>query len=118
MINRKQKPYKYDRMASEIERVITEVISYEVSDKRVMGNCEVTGIILSKDYSHCKVFVDIKIDDKKEVIDGLKNASGFIKHIVTDQLDLRKVPELSFIIDETKQRVDRINELLEQIKSN
>lgn len=113
---KRQKPYKYERVSSEIERVITEVISYEINDKRVSGNCDVTGIELSKDYSHCKVYVEILSDDKKEVLTGLKNAEGFIRHIVADQLDLRKIPELAFIVDDTKDKMKRIDELLEQIK--
>ena len=113
---KRQKPYKFERLSSEVERVITEVISFEINDERVIGNCEVTGIVLSKDYSHCKVYVEIKSEDKKEVMDGLKNAAGYIRHVVADQLDLRKIPELTFIEDETKAKMDRINEILEQIK--
>lgn len=113
---KRQKPYKYERVSAEVERVITEVVSFEISDKRVLGNCNVTGIDLSKDYSHCKVYVEILVEDKKEVLKGLKNAEGYIRHIVADQLDLRKIPELTFIEDETKAKMERINELLEQIK--
>ncbi len=113
---KRQKPYKYERLSSEILRIITEVISYEINDPRVAGNCNVTGIELSRDYSHCKVYVEILTENKKEVIDGLKNSSGFIRHIVLNQLDLKKIPELSFVIDDTKEKAERINELLESIK--
>lgn len=113
---KRQKPYKHDRVSSEIERIISEVIAYEIIDPRVIGNCEVTGINLSSDYSYCKVYVEITSDDKKEVLDGLKNANGFIRHIIVDQLGLRKVPELSFVIDDTKEKASRIDELLAQIK--
>ena len=113
---KRQKPYKYDRVCSEIERIITEVITLEINDPRVNGNCNVTGIDLSKDYSYCKVYIELSTDNKNEVLDGLKNASGFIRHVILDQLGLRKVPELAFIIDDTKDKVNRINEILESIK--
>lgn len=113
---KRQKPYKYDRIVSEVERIITEVIDYEISDPRVTSNCTVTGILLSKDYSYCKVYVEILGDDEKNVLEGLKNSSGYIRHIIRDQLDLRKVPELAFIKDDTKEKAKRIEELLEQIK--
>ena len=115
MKTKRQKPYKYDRLSSEIERIITEVVLYELNDKRVVGNCNVTGIVLSKDYSHCKVYVEILTEDKKDVMDGLKNSSGFIRHIVADQLDLRKIPEIAFYIDNTREKMERINELLSTI---
>ena len=116
MKTKKQKPYKHDRLSSEIERIITEVIDYELNDPRIIDNCSVTGIMLSKDYSHCKVFVEIKSEGKKDVMDGLKNSSGYIRHVVSDQLDLRKVPEISFVIDDTREKAKRIDELLSQSK--
>lgn len=117
MNNRGQKPYKYERIASELQKIIQEVVAYEISDPRVCGNCDVTDIELTRDYSYCKVFVEIKKTcDKKEVLDGLKNASGFIKHAIIDTLDLRKTPELAFFNDDTKEKQERIEELLKSIK--
>ena len=110
------KPYKYDMISSEVERIISEVVSYEIQDKRVLGNASVTGIKLSRDFSHCKVYVDIFKDDKKEVLDGLKNASGFVRHIIAEQLDMRKTPEIVFYYDESIEKAKRIEELLEKIK--
>ncbi len=75
-----------------------------------------TGIVLSRDYSHCKVFVQIVSENKKEVMDGLKNASGFVRHIVAEQLDMRKTPEIAFYIDDSAERMKKIEELLEKIK--
>ena len=114
--NKKNKPYKHDIISSEVERIISEVVSYEIQDKRVLGNAEVTGIVLSRDFSHCKVFVNINSNDKKEVMDGLKNARGFVRHIIAEQLDMRKTPEIAFYEDESIERAKRINELLAQIK--
>ena len=116
--NKTSKPYKYEIISSEVERVIKEVVAYEIQDKRVLGNVEVTGITLSKDFSHCKVFVEINVDDKKDVMEGLKNASGFVRHIVAEQLDLRKTPEIVFIQDDSAERTKRIEELLLSIKQS
>lgn len=114
--NKNNTSYKHERISSEVERIISEVVSYEIQDKRVLGNATVTGIILSRDYSHCKVFVQIDIENKKEVLEGLKNASGFVRHVVADQLDMRKTPEISFIIDDSADRAKRIEQLLNEIK--
>lgn len=114
--SKNSKPYKYERICSEVERIIKEVVSYEIKDNRVLGNATVTSISLSKDFSHCKVFVQIDVEDKKEVMQGLKNASGFVRHILAEQLDMRKTPEIVFYIDDSVERVKRIEELLKQIK--
>lgn len=114
--DKSRKSYKYERISSEVDKLIKEVVMYEIQDKRVNGNAVVTGTILSKDFSHCKVFVHINSEDKKSVLDGLKNASGFVRHVIAQQLDMRKTPEISFIYDESVDRMNRIEELLNQIK--
>ena len=116
MRNNNTKNYKFERINSEILRIVSEVVDFEIKDERVCGNVKVTGIKLSRDCSHCKVFVDINYSDKKEVLAGLKNASGFVRHVIAEQLDLKKTPEIVFLIDESIDRVKRIEELLEQIK--
>lgn len=114
--NKKSKPYKFERVSLEVERLIKEVVGYEIQDERVLGNVTVTGITLSKDFSHCKVFVQIDNDNKKDVMDGLKNAKGYVRHVIAEQLDMRKTPDLSFYIDDSADRAKRIAELLNKIK--
>ena len=114
--NINSKPYKHMMISSEVERIVKEVVAYEIQDKRVLGNATVTGIILSRDFSHCKVFVQIDVDNKKEVMDGLKNAKGFVRHILAEQLDMRKTPEIAFILDDSAEKAKRIEELLNEIK--
>ncbi len=112
------KPYKHDMISAEVERIVKEVVSFEIQDKRVLGNAVVTGISLSRDFSHCKVFVQIEVEDKKEVMAGLKNASGFVRHVIAEQMDMRKTPEIAFYIDDSAEKSKRIEELLMQIKGN
>ena len=114
--NKNSKPYKHMMISSEVERIVKEVVAYEIQDKRVLGNATVTGIILSRDFSHCKVFVQIDVDNKKEVMDGLKNAKGFVRHILAEQLDMRKTPDIAFILDDSAEKAKRIEELLSEIK--
>ena len=114
--NKRRKPYKLERISSEVEKIIQEVVAYEINDKRVSGNATVTGIQLSPDFSYCKVYVEIPSDIKKEVLEGLKSASGYIRHAISDSLEMRKIPELNFIYDDTKEKAARIEELLADIK--
>ena len=60
--------------------------------------------------------IDRTLADKKEVLDGLKNAAGFVRHVIAEQMDMRKTPEIAFYYDEAIERAKRIEELLEQIK--
>lgn len=116
MRNRISKNYKFERINSEISKIIQEVITYEIKDPRVCGNATVSEVIVSRDLSYCKVYVQIIENDKEEVMEGLKNARGYVRHAIADSLDLRKIPEINFILDDSMDRAKRIEELLKQIK--
>ena len=109
--------YKMDRIIHELNILIEEIINYEIADIKVLGNAHVTSVVPSRDLSYCKVYVDVVVDNKKTVIDGLNNAKGYIRHIVAEQLDLKKTPEFNFVIDETIERAKHIEELLNKIRS-
>jgi ribosome-binding factor A len=52
------------------------------------------------------------------VLAGLKSAGGFIRSRVARQLNLRLVPTIEFLYDDTEERGRRIDELLKQEKNN
>ena len=114
--NSRKNPYKADRVASEIEKIVQEVVTYEIKDPRVAGNATVTEVALTPDLQNCKIYVQVLEEDKKSVMDGLKNATGFVRHAIADSLDMRKTPEVMFVLDESLDRMNRIEELLKQIK--
>lgn len=75
-----------------------------------------TDIQLSRDYSVAKVYVDSynrKNIDK--IIAELNTATGFFKTCLAKQLTIKKVPNLTFIKDNTIEQTTRINNLLNKI---
>jgi ribosome-binding factor A len=46
----------------------------------------------------------------------LNNASGFIRHELSQKMNIRKTPELRFIYDDTFERVAKLDELLKRTK--
>ena len=53
---------------------------------------------------------------KKNTLDGIKNASGFIRSELAKRVNLRYTPELVFEIDETLEYGAKIDSILEEIK--
>ena len=46
---------------------------------------------------------------------GLKNASGFIRHLIAERVNLRFTPELQFKLDESTEYAIHMNQLIEQV---
>lgn len=89
------------RLAALIQKEIAALIIKGVKDPRLEG-VTITNVIVSEDYSNAKVFFFIHQDmDLQRVLKGFESAKGFFKSELSHLLDLRRVPELKFIYDDT-----------------
>jgi ribosome-binding factor A len=103
------------RIADQIQRDLAEVIRLELRDPRV-GLITVTGVELSRDQSHAKVFFTVfgSPSDAEDTRDGLQRAAGFLRSSLARKLTTRKVPELHFAYDESVERGVRLSQLIDQ----
>ena len=85
----------------EIQREISRIIREEIKDPRVGVMTSVTGVDVTTDLKTCKVYISVLGDDKarKDTMDALDRASGFIRHELAVNLNLRNTPELILLED-------------------
>ena len=105
------------RIADQIQRSLAELIRTEVRDPRV-GLVTLTGVELSRDQSHAKVFFTVlgtgSGGDAEAATRGLQNAAGFLRSGLAQDLTTRKVPELHFEFDESVERGVRLTRLIDE----
>jgi ribosome-binding factor A len=102
------------RIADQIQRELAEVVRLELRDPRV-GMITLTGVELSRDQSHAKVFFTIlgAASDAEDAREGLQRAAGFLRTSLSRRLTTRKVPELHFEYDESVERGVRLSKLID-----
>lgn len=103
------------RIAEEIQRSLAELVRLEVRDPRV-GLVTLTGVELSRDQSHAKVFFTVlgSASAVEEALAGLQRAAGFLRSALAHRLTTRKVPELHFAYDESVERGVRLSRLIDE----
>ena len=103
------------RIADQIQRELAEVIRTEMRDPRV-GLVTLTGVELSRDQSHAKVFFTVlgAAGDAEHALEGLGRAAGFLRSELARRLTTRKVPELHFEYDESVERGMRLSRLIDE----
>jgi ribosome-binding factor A len=106
------------RVTEAIKRELGFILDRELKDPRI-GMVTVTRVDLSEDLRHAKVFVSFLGGDeeKAEGLKRLRRARGYLRSELAGRLDLRVVPELAFIIDESAENYLRIEKLLREIHS-
>lgn len=103
------------RIADQIQRELAELVRTEVRDPRV-GLVTLTGVELSRDQSHAKVFFTVLGADEngEHALEGLTRASGFLRSQLAHRLTIRKVPELHFAFDASVERGVRLSRLIDE----
>src|SRR6185503_5897736 len=92
-------------IADQLQRELAELIRTELRDPRV-GLITLTGVELSRDQSHAKVFFTVlgSPEQAEQAAQGLRHAAGFLRSALAHRLTTRKVPELHFEFDESVER--------------
>ncbi len=103
-------------VGDEIQKIISGIISGKLNDPRVPLMTTVTAVKMSKDLSHATVFISVFGDErtKKEAMDAIEHAKGFIRYETVQQINLRVAPELHFKLDNTLDEAERMDALIKK----
>ncbi|HKG92656.1 MAG TPA: 30S ribosome-binding factor RbfA [Gemmatimonadaceae bacterium] len=111
-------PRRSDRVGEAIREEIATFLAEGVKDPRVVGMVTVTGVELTRDLRHARVFVSVlgSEEEKRATFEGLEAVAGHLRGRIGRALRLRLAPEIAFRADESIARAARIETLLNQIK--
>lgn len=98
-------------------REISMIISREINDPK-LGFPTVTEVDVAPDFSVAKVYVSFlgKNYKKRDGLDTLNRSKGYIKSLLAKRVRMRKIPNLEFVVDDSLDKADRIEELLKHEK--
>ena len=107
-----------DRVAEAIREEVANFLAEGVKDPRVVGLVTVTGVDVTRDLRHAKVFVSIlgSESERAATLDGLASVASHLRSRIGRALRLRVAPEFAFKLDQSVAHAARIETLLEQIK--
>jgi ribosome-binding factor A len=121
------------RVGDQIQKELASLIQLEVSDPRI-GMVSITGVEVSRDLSHAKVFVTVmntlsedanvnqltlsspgELDriEVEENIKALSKASGFLRTMLSKRLRTRSIPKLEFYYDNSIERGQQLSGLID-----
>lgn len=112
---------KMERINAELARQISKVIAEDVKDPR-LGDAiiGVTKVHTTSDLKYAKVFLSVYASSPElatEAYYTVCRAATFIRNRLKDSVQMRLLPELKFVVDDTIEHSAKIDELLAKIKS-
>lgn len=106
------------RIAELLQRELAVLIPRELGDPR-LSQLTLTGVDVAPDLSHAKVYITqlSGVANAPATLAVLNRAAGFLRHALRGRLDLRIIPELRFLYDESVERGAEISRLLERART-
>jgi ribosome-binding factor A len=110
--------HRHLRVGEEIAHEINAMLVGELKDPRLEGNVVVNEVRVQQDMKHARVFVSIQgsTTEQTDAVKALEHAAGYIRRELIERLQLRRVPELHFTLDLSQEKVQRIEQLLKEVK--
>lgn len=111
-----------ERLASQFREEIYRVIATKLRNRysSLSAIISVTQVDVAPDLKTAKVYVSIYDPDtarKDASFKILKENAGFIRHVLSQVLHLRTVPELSFILDGSMEYGAKIDKIIESLEN-
>ena len=113
-----QETLRTKRVAELIRQEVSSVIRDSVHDPKVK-DVVITAVKVSIDLDLAKIYwTTYNNDAVKGIQAGLERSAGFIRREILKSVHLKKVPKLEFVVDDSRQEADRIDNLLSLIEKD
>ena len=102
-----------DKVRNTLKKALSEIIKINYDFEVLVSISEVD---ISPDLSQAKVYISIlgDKDSKKSIEEHLNSNTGQIKNLISNYIKLRKIPSLIFLLDETIERAEKIQRLIDE----
>lgn len=117
--------YRQGRLGEEIRKIVANMILLDLKDPRLKDRMvSVTDVEVTSDGSYATVYLTILgkdvrenagQDEKKEILDAMKSASGYMRTEIGRNIKLRHVPELRFKIDSSLEYGHHMSKIMDDL---
>ena len=94
---------------------ISYIIAHDVKNPDI-NFVTITGAKVTSDLSLAKIYFTVLDQSKiKETLSALKDASGYIRHELRERIEIRQIPELEFVYDESIEYGNKIEKIIDKL---
>lgn len=103
------------RIADQIQRILGPMLLQEMGDER-MRLVTITSVTVARDLSFAKIYVGVLSEDEaeiKNIVNALNHAAKTLRYRLAQEIELRIMPELKFVYDESAAHGFKISSLID-----
>ncbi len=109
---------KIERLEHTFVEEISKILRTEIKDERI-NFVTVTAANITSDLYYAKIYVTVLNDQEREsIIKLLNKASNFIERELSKRINIRRMPNITFVYDESIEYANNIENIIESINNN
>lgn len=106
--------HRQSRVNSTIIKHITDIIQFSLKNPHIKF-VTVTEANVTPDHTFAKIYVSFMgAADSVQQLDILKKAKGFIRTELAQRMDIYKVPDLAFYLDDSFEKAEKLAKTLKE----
>ena len=110
---------RQNRINEEVRKVLSEIIR-EMKDPRISPMTTLTSCEVTRDLKYAKIRVSVYSEDeseRRETVDTLNRASGYLVSELGNRIRLRALPSLKFTLDDSIAYSIHISQIIDSLHS-
>jgi ribosome-binding factor A len=108
--------HRIERVAEALRTELEEIINYELADPRV-GTAAITEILVSPDRkkAHVRLALEGDAGEQEAALEAIQNAKGYLRHVLSERMEIYRIPDLSFSTDVSAGIREKAGKLLKRM---
>lgn len=115
MIKKQNVSNRGERIASKVQSLVAEILQHDFSDDKLLKGVSLSGAESHGGMQFVKLFFYVR-EDRLNTQKRLDDITKMVRFALAKKINQKYVPEIKFVYDDTLERADRIETLLNNIK--
>ena len=115
MIKKQINSNRGEKIASKVQTLVAEILQHDFSDDKLISGVSIVGAESHGGMQFVKLFFYAR-ENVSETQNRLDEITKMVRFELAKKIDQKYVPEIRFVYDDTLDRADRIEELLNNIE--
>mgnify|MGYP001256214810 CR=1 FL=1 len=110
---------RMQKVSSLLKKELSLILNNDLGEEIISDNfISISKIEISPDLHYCKIYITGSVGDEQKVkiVDSLNNSKSFIRHKLTQRIQMRRIPEVTFKIDRALEKGLSVLKLLDKLR--
>lgn len=115
MIKKQTVSNRAEKISSKVQTLVAEILQHDFSDDKLISGVSLVGAESHGGMQFVKLFFYAR-DNKDATQKRLDEITKMVRFALAKKIDQKYVPEIRFVYDDTLERADRIENLLNNLE--